>query len=153
MKKIVVLSDTHGNLSAIEKLLPIIQESDYLFHLGDYERDIKLFEREFVGNKLFTVKGNCDGGGDDLVLDIENVKILLTHGDKYGVKNDLTRLKYKAEELGVNAVFYGHTHCAEVLEENGVLYVNPGTAKGFFEKTYCYAVVYNGKITAKIVAI
>lgn len=40
MKKIVVISDTHGNFSCIEKLLGIMKESDYVFHLGDFEKDI-----------------------------------------------------------------------------------------------------------------
>lgn len=153
MKKIVVLSDTHGNLSSIEKLSDIIKESDYVFHLGDYERDINAFQREFGEDKIRSVKGNCDGGGKDLILDIEGLKILLTHGDRYGVKNGLLTLSLKAEELGVKAVFYGHTHNADITEIKDILYVNPGTTKGFFNKTYCYAVVYNGKITAKIVSL
>ncbi len=153
MKKIVVLSDTHGNLSLIEKLSDIIKESDYVFHLGDYERDINAFVREFGEDKIRSVKGNCDGGGEDLILDIEGLKILLTHGDRYGVKNGLLTLSLKAEELGVKAVFYGHTHIADITERKDILYVNPGTTKGFLNKTYCYCVIYHGKITAKIVSL
>ena len=44
MKTILVLSDTHGNLSDMEKLKGIMAESDYVFHLGDYQSDILAFK-------------------------------------------------------------------------------------------------------------
>ena len=152
MKKIVVLSDTHGNISAIERLTDIMKESDYVFHLGDYQSDIALFNREF-GDKIHSVKGNCDMGGGDEILDVEGVKIMITHGNEYGVKNGLTRLNFKAKEVGANVVFYGHTHVAKIEEFDGITFINPGALKSFINKTYCYAVVHNGKLTAKIVDI
>jgi len=150
VKKIIIISDTHGNLSAMEKLLPIMKESDYVFHLGDFARDIKQFEREF-DNKIFSVKGNCDGGGEDLLIEIDGVKMLLTHGDKYSVKWSLLKLKYKAKELGVRVVFYGHTHNADILDEDGIYFINPGCMNRFTDKSYCYAVLVDGKIVPSIV--
>ena len=151
MKKILVLSDTHANISALEKLTNIMAESDMIFHLGDHQKDILLF-KEFQ-DKIYSVKGNCDGGGSDQIIQVENLKILLTHGDKYGVKNDLYNLFLKAKELGVDVVFYGHTHDACIMNEQGIYLINPGALKGFFQKSYCYAVVYGDKITAKIVDV
>ena len=52
MKKIVVLSDTHGNYSSLEKLLPIINENDILIHLGDHDSDLKFFQRE-IKSKIY----------------------------------------------------------------------------------------------------
>ncbi len=152
MKTIVVLSDTHGNLSSIEKISTIVHESDYVFHLGDCKSDILAFSREF-GDKIHAVAGNCDGGGADEIIEIEGVKILLTHGDKYGVKNGLLKLVLRAKELGVNAVFYGHTHQADITICDGIQLINPGNTKSFIDKTYCYAVVHDGKLVAKIVPI
>lgn len=152
MKKIVVLSDTHGNYSALEKLLPIMQESDYVFHLGDYQKDILSYQKE-LGNKIISVKGNCDGGGNDQLLEIEGVKIFLTHGDRYSVKSDLFRLEYKAKEVRASLVFYGHTHCAGVYESDSITYVNPGCLNGFLERSYCYAVIHDGKFVLKNVKV
>ena len=152
MKTIVVLSDTHGNIGAIERLNQILKESDFVFHLGDYQRDIMAFNREF-GHKILSVKGNCDFGCGDEIIEIEGVKILLTHGHEYDVKNGLTRLSFKAKEVGAKVVFYGHTHIPKIEEYDGITFVNPGTTKGFFDKTYCYAVVHKGKLIAKIVDI
>ncbi len=151
MKKILVLSDTHGDLTSIESLKSIIKESDYVFHLGDYQRDILVF-REFA-DKIFSVKGNCDGGGDDLVLEIEDTKLLLTHGDRYGVKQSLDMLLRKAKELKVDAVFFGHTHDAIIEIHDGIWFINPGATKSFYKKTYCYTVVRGKQITSKIVPI
>ena len=101
MKSIVVISDTHGNYSALEKLLPIMKESDYVFCLGDYQRDILAYKKE-LGNKIYSVSGNCDGGGGDVVLDIENNKILLTHGHEYNVKTSLFKLSLKSNSCNPN---------------------------------------------------
>lgn len=152
MKTFFIVSDTHGHVAPLEKLKGIMQESDYIIHLGDYFSDMRPFEREFY-KKLYAVKGNCDGGGADEILDVSGYKILLTHGDRYGVKSSLYKLLLRAKELGVNAVFYGHTHVAKIEEIDGITFINPGNMQSFIEKTYCYAVLYNGKLTAKIVPV
>jgi len=152
VKKIVVISDTHGNFTTIDKLLPIMNESDYVFHLGDHDSDIKIYERE-IKAQVYSVKGNCDGGGDDIVLTVDGVKLLLTHGDRYGVKSSLYKLLLRARELGVKAVFYGHTHRADIKEEDGIYLINPGSCTIFGDNSYCYACVYDGKISATIVPV
>ena len=152
MKKIVVISDTHGNISLIEKLLPIINESDYLIHLGDGIKDLVPFMRDIKAETIW-VYGNCDGGGEDKIIEIDGLKILLTHGDRHGVKNSLYALHARAKEEQVSVVFYGHTHVYSIIEEEGVTLINPGSLNDFLERSYCYAVIYGGKITAKIVPI
>lgn len=150
MKKIVIISDTHGNYSGVEKLLPIINESDYLFHLGDHDSDIKVFERN-IKAEIHTVKGNCDGGGDDVVIEIDGVKILITHGDRYGVKSSLYKLTLRAKELDVKVVLYGHTHISNILEIDGIIYCNPGALSRYGQSSYGYAVVYDGKISVSVI--
>ncbi|MBE7089021.1 MAG: hypothetical protein E7370_05880 [Clostridiales bacterium] len=39
MKKIIVVSDSHGNWAVFDKIDRIFLESDYIFHLGDYSTD------------------------------------------------------------------------------------------------------------------
>lgn len=152
MKTLLILSDTHGNLEGINKLLPLMSESDYVIHLGDYCRDFRDMPPE-IYDKLYFVKGNCDGGGEDAFIEIEDLKIMLTHGDRYGVKQSLTKLYLKGKETGVNVVLYGHTHIHNIEEYNGITFINPGTLSLYGKKTYCYAVIHKDKITAKIVEI
>ena len=152
MKTIVTISDTHGNFSAIDKILPIINENDFCFHLGDFQRDILAYRND-IKSKVYSVKGNCDGGGDDEILQIEKVKILITHGDRYDVKSSLYSLFLRAKELGVNLVFYGHTHNADIIEKDGIYLVNPGAMKAFGQSSYAYTVIHGEKIVCKIVNI
>ena len=42
MKKILILSDTHGNGKALEKLSPLVAENDYVIHLGDGVGDMRV---------------------------------------------------------------------------------------------------------------
>lgn len=127
-----------------------MSECDYIIHLGDYYHDLSSFSQEFC-EKIYAVKGNCDGGGEDLVFEAEGKKILLTHGDRYSVKSTLFKLLLRAKEVGADLVFYGHTHIPETCEMDGITLVNPGTLSAYGKQTYCYTVIANGKIISKIV--
>ena len=149
MKTIAVLSDTHGNYGAIEKILPILESCDLVFHLGDRFTDMRPFEKTLSG-KLHCVKGNCDFTAGDIykIIEIEGKRLLLTHGDAFGVKYSLTRLALFAEEQRADAVFFGHTHAAFEEEREGVLFVNPGSLDRMnFEKTFAFVTVTESKIT------
>lgn len=151
MKTIVAFSDSH-HAPLPDRLLSIAFENDYVFFLGDgitFLGDL-LLHKQFHG-----VRGNCDycAFEDEETLEIEGIRILLTHGDKYRVKNDLTALSLRASELGCNLVLYGHTHFAQIDEHRGVTFVNPGAIQNTRtgNASYAYVVINNGKITAKIV--
>lgn len=151
MNKTVILSDTHGNLSAIEKISEIMRESDTVIHLGDYSSDVGPFSK--MVKNLYSVKGNCDGGGDDRIITLDGVKILITHGDRYGVKDSLQRLFLRAREECVRAVFYGHTHLPKIEDIGGIKFINPGAMSKYGEKTYCYTVIEGGRLFSKIVPV
>ena len=81
---------------------------------------------------MIGVAGNCDFFSFDSreeVIFVEKVKILLTHGDKYGVKNGLDRLSYYAEERSCQLALFGHTHQPFVGYVGRALMVNPGSLK------------------------
>ena len=150
--KIAVLSDSHGNVNAIKGVLPQLEKCDLVVHLGDHFYDMDDFSSK-LGNKLYTVYGNCDGGGEDLILDKENIKILVCHGDKYRVKAGLTRLYLRALEIGAKLVLYGHTHIANVTLENGITFINPGALAYMGKKSYCLIELNDGVIDAQIIEI
>lgn len=152
MKSFIIVADSHGNIADLLKLKGIFSESDFVVHLGDYYTDIRKMPLNF-GEKLYIVKGNCDGGGEDLVLETEGKKILITHGDRYGVKQSLLKLELYAKQIGADIVLYGHTHISDITEKDGITFINPGTLNRYSKKSYCYMALYNGKITAKIVEI
>ena len=153
MKTIVVFSDLHH--SAIpERLMSVAKESDYVFFLGD--------GLSHLGDLLFlkglvAVKGNCDfvSFSREEIIEIEDVKCLISHGDTYGVKRDLLPITLRAKELDCSLVCYGHTHWATVDTAYGITLINPGAIQSPATGTPSYAyIVINGKdITHKIVNI
>ena len=152
--KIGILSDTHGVKECIDKSIPYLKECDLIIHAGDNFSDSKyIHSMTKVG--IMAVKGNCDFDNveDEIIFDIEDKNIFLCHGDKYGVKQSLTSLYLRAKESGARLVFYGHTHIPDVVEQDGIKFVNPGCMSNFSQNSYCYAVVHDNKIIAKIVPI
>ena len=155
MKRLIAVSDSHGNAKAVEKLLPLIKENHYFLHLGDGLSDLRSVLDE-CPKKTYFCAGNCDfypGVLDEGVLEVENVKIFYCHGHRYGVKGGLSSLAYRAKELDCSVALYGHTHQAGVKEIDGVTLVNPGSLRYPFGEggSYVYIVINGEKITAVIV--
>lgn len=162
MKKIVIVSDTHGKTENLLKIDNVIKESDYVFFLGDMIADITKYQREAgITEKpeFIIVKGNCDFFSkypDEEVVEVEGVRMLLTHGSSYGVKGYAEALFTPARTNNCQAVFYGHTHVADIIEDYGTKLINPGSLtapRGKGKPSYAYAVVNDGKIMVSIVEI
>lgn len=153
MIKIVVLSDTHGDLNALNRLSGVMKESDYVIHLGDHWSDMNAFAAG-LGEKLLRVKGNCDvsGGESEILTELVGKRFFITHGHRYRVKSDLLDLSFRAEETAADVVLYGHTHIPSVENDGGRYFINPGSLYNF-ERTYCYLILENNKIFPKIVKI
>lgn len=131
--RIIVISDTHGNYSAIENVFLRNTDADWFFHLGDGERELDRFALAYpmFAQKIIHVAGNCDYGSlshDVFTLPAMNCKILATHGHQLGVKSSLEPLKKLAMENGCNIALYGHTHSRFMSFEDGIYIMNPGSA-------------------------
>ena len=153
MKKIAVISDTHGNTGGIEQLEGIFSECDYIIHLGDTSGDGAKIARKFP-DKTYLVNGNCDGlgcGENELVIDVEDIKIFATHGHLYSVKSTLLKLAKRAKDLNCTLALYGHTHKAREDEIDGVTLINPGTMSRYSRQSYSYIVINKEKAVSKTV--
>ena len=127
---IAVVSDTHRQEYYIQKVKSYIKNADILIHLGDNIEDADELAEGFKG-KVYKVSGNCDfcrGAERELVIDVEGIRILITHGDRYGVKYELNNLYYRAMEAEADIALYGHTHIPYMEEVNGIWLFNPGSA-------------------------
>ena len=154
---LAVVSDTHRDSYQIEKVMKKIALADVLIHLGDNVSDAEAMKLKFKG-RVINVRGNCDFGsseGSELVEEIDGVRIFLTHGHKYDVRNGIQRLRYKAEEENIQIVLFGHTHISMVSYEYGVWFVNPGSASEARDSFESIAMIEidHKKIHANIVAI
>ena len=128
MKRVLVLSDSHGNLNnmvtAVRKTMP-----EMIIHLGDCWGDAELLRRKFPSIPMEQVPGNCDCRQEfqERILLVEGKKILICHGHTLNVKAGYMHLKYTAEERKVDAALFGHTHRVFYEHHNGVSYLNPGS--------------------------
>lgn len=155
MKKILVISDTHGSAKGIEKLMPLIAENDYVIHLGDGANDMREVSAQYP-EKVYVCGGNCDFFApypSEGVLDVESIRILYCHGHKYGVKSGLAALAHAAKQKDCEVALYGHTHEGLITELGGVLLINPGTLRRAVGEggSYAYLVVNKDKVTPVIV--
>ncbi|MBU3177222.1 metallophosphoesterase [Clostridium estertheticum] len=150
-----VISDTHMVISSIERLEKEIKGVDVLIHLGDNVDDIANIKKYYKGD-IINVKGNCDFSASvpsDRLLEVGGKKIFLTHGHKYGVKENLSGLRYKALETGADIVLYGHTHIAKIDFEEGIWYINPGSASlpRDGDRSYAIISINKGTIEPKVI--
>ena len=148
------MSDTHGNSALARKALSLSEPVDAVLHLGDGSADAERL-RETPGVPVVNVAGNCDVGGEaprELLWECAGKKILLTHGDAYGVKSGLDRLEARASEVGADAVLFGHSHRATHIVHPGLLILNPGTLSRE-ARHHSYAVVHvtSDGITARLI--
>jgi putative phosphoesterase len=138
----LVISDTHGDVNRALSAYALSEPVDVIIHLGDGCAEADLLY-EVLDVPVITVAGNCDLGANaprERVWECEGKRILLTHGDAYTVKSGLVRLRQRAEEIGVDAVLFGHTHHAVFEKQSGLLLVNPGTLANYGQHR-SYAVV------------
>lgn len=128
--KIIVVSDSHNNLRALEKVIGNIY-ADLYIHLGDGERELDKICIRYPDKQIYHVKGNCDFASlssDELLIspDDKNV-IFAVHGHLYNVKYSLENLKAAARRKGANIVLYGHSHERHNEYDNGLYILNPGS--------------------------
>ena len=144
--KIFVATDLHGSAywtqRAIEQFR--LNKADVFVLLGDvYNHGPRNpFPNDYapmqvaellkgVSNKLIVVKGNCDSAVDQMISPFTfvsdsivfafNRRLFFTHGHLYN-KDNLPELS------SGDVLLYGHFHQNEIVESDGIICVNVGSA-------------------------
>ncbi len=128
--RLVVVSDTHGRASLIDRVLRRENEAREVFFLGDIVSDIEEVMPEHKDRNFHIVRGNCDYFCVYPLFDIVNyplAEIFFTHGHIHSVKSDLDILKDTAKGAGANIALYGHTHIASIEYKDGIYLINSGS--------------------------
>lgn len=148
MKRVIVLSDTHGLLRP--EVLAYLTQADEVIHGGDINTQA-IVDKLSEHAPLHIVRGNNDKDWAEdlphsLTFTIEGVRFFLVHNKK-AVPPDLS---------GVNVVIYGHSHKYACEERDGVLWLNPGSC-GWrrFDQEITFAVMAldNGHVQVEKVVI
>ncbi len=137
MLNCIVISDTHGNMSALRSLLRQSGGLDAVFFLGDGLRELEELASEGWLPPVISVRGNCDSEfsplgcsrEEEILVTLLGYRILLLHGHTAGVKEGTERLLARARAKNADIVLFGHTHTPlEVyLPEERRWLFNPGS--------------------------
>lgn len=124
--KLVVMSDTHGDAEVIERVKSYHPDARSVIHCGDSELP---FAHPYL-NGVERVRGNCDTDPnflEELLFQVADERIYVTHGHLFDVKNSPMKLIYRAKEVGATIVCFGHSHVLGAEMIDGILFVNPGS--------------------------
>ncbi len=121
LKRMIVVSDSHGNASILKDIVHRYPTADLYLHLGDSEESPQMLY-PFV-----SVKGNNDYLIEEEVkiITFEPLKIFMTHGHRMYLSKE--NMVAKARLNHCNAFFYGHTHVPFYEYYEGVHLLNPGS--------------------------
>lgn len=132
MKKIGLLSDTHGWLNPA--VFEFFKDCDEIWHVGDIG-SADVADKLLAFKPLRAVYGNIDDQKVRLmfpkinIFTIENVKVMMTHIGGYpnryepGIKELIIKEK-------PNIFISGHSHILKVMNDHDLhlLHINPGAA-------------------------
>jgi len=147
MKKIGIISDTHGSLERWKLAWEVLKDTDIIIHCGDLfnhgpgnpvpegycpKKLLEIFNN--LEKPFFVVKGNCDSEVDKTLLTVpfsypyffaifENYKFFATHGNIF-TDNKLFEL---GEKWNINFLISGHTHIWLLEKKNNIIVINPGS--------------------------
>ena len=118
MKKIVVMSDSHGYHQMINRVKELEPDGDYYVHCGDSEAET------YMMLDWLCVKGN----------------FLVVHGHRFGYMDRETSMIYTLQEANCDVLLSGHTHVPMYKEVDGYTLINPGSTtlpRGGSNRSYC----------------
>lgn len=118
-----IISDTHGRLS--DSAITAFAGSRLIIHAGDIGEPDIIDKLEAIA-PVFPVKGNMDKGAwarkipDSEIVNDGAVSLYILH--------DISKLDLDPAASGFSAVIFGHTHRPYIEQQQGVLFINPGSA-------------------------
>ncbi len=144
MKKIGLLSDTHGMISP--RVKRFFDEVDEIWHAGDIGTP-ETADELAAFKPLRAVYGNIDGHvlrrmfPETLRFDCEGVDVLMTHIGGYPGKYD-ARIRQYLYQAPPKLLICGHSHILKVIFDKrlNLLHINPGAAGNKGYHTVCTAI-------------
>lgn len=127
--KALIVSDSHGRTTNLEKVIEKTGAIDVFIHLGDFEGQEE-YIKGLVDCETYFVSGNNDFLSNevrDREVTLGKYRVLLTHGHRYHVHYGTEELLDAAICNAYDIVMYGHTHTPKVMYEQGIYIVNPGS--------------------------
>ncbi|MCP4050349.1 MAG: YfcE family phosphodiesterase [bacterium] len=165
MKKVAVISDTHGNSEALNKMKGVLSQESItdIIHLGDNYVDADLFINN--GINVLRVPGVWSSFyqhpyiDNRVLIEIEGWKFFLSHtiSSHYNDLEDDLKPEKIITDRKCDIYLYGHTHVPEIKKDNGLVMINPGHLKKSdnrgFPHTYAVLCIEKDIIQVKILTL
>ena len=138
-KKLLVISDTHGNRPALKAVLSWAKDrmppNDTICcaaFLGDGAYDLRM-AAEAAGfySEWKLVRGNNDYDSslpDSAVFDFAGRRFFMCHGHRHSLYGGYHALLAAANSNNADVVLFVHTHVPFQKKAGGILLLNPGSA-------------------------
>lgn len=115
-----LISDTHGLLR--KEVEYNLSNCNLIVHAGDIGKYEVIEKLKNICDVEF-IRGNCDKdkniAKEDKIIELSNIKIYLVH--------DISKINIDLKKENIDIVIYGHTHKSNIYENEGILYINPGS--------------------------
>jgi putative phosphoesterase len=118
-----IISDTHGLLRP--KALDALRGSELIIHAGDVGKS-EILERLREIAPVVAVRGNVDTA--PWAQDLPETDMVEIGGRRIFVLHDRSQLAVDPAHAGFAVVVFGHSHKPLAEVQDGVLFLNPGSA-------------------------
>ena len=138
--RVLIVSDTHGRHTSLDRALKEAGEIDMFIHLGDVEGGEDYIEAvaegyedyitELAGCPLDIVAGNNDFFSylpAEEEFWIGKKKVFITHGHSYYVSMETEQIREEGAARNADIIMFGHTHRPYFEERDGITVLNPGS--------------------------
>ncbi|MBI6872576.1 metallophosphoesterase family protein [Clostridium aciditolerans] len=120
--KIGVISDTHGLLR--HEALEMLKGVEMIIHAGDVG-DPEILQKLKEIAPVVAVRGNCDKG--EWAYKLNKTEVIKLGEVLIYVIHNINDIDIDLEAAGFNIVVSGHSHKPLNIEDNGILFLNPGS--------------------------
>lgn len=160
--KIGIVSDTHGNLFAWNKVVENFLDCELIIHCGDilapgpknpipdgYNPSQLADKINSLSIPILIAKGNCDSDVDSMLLKPPILPFVFLQDGKKRIIAYHGHLPFSSIQFKADIFITGHTHIPKLEEKNGIIYLNPGSPSIPLseEKIPSYAIIDDDKIT------
>ncbi len=130
-RRLLVVSDSHGNYIKLNRIIEEAGAFDFLVHCGDGAGDLVHVSLP-EGVRFLRIAGNVDVMRmPDLCREdsfrLNGKHFFITHGDVYGVKSGTSAILREGTRQNADIVLFGHTH-QQYIKDSEPLLFNPGAS-------------------------
>lgn len=154
--RILVVSDTHGDMNTLLKAVKAQPKAEIIVHCGDGDAQVQMLQQLYKDKMIVGVRGNCDWSSwlpATETLNVLGKKIMITHGHLYNAKVGYYQLMCAAREEKADIILFGHTHQPMTYYEDGLYMLNPGSCHGYMASYGYVDIMENGDIVTNTVSI